>query len=48
MKLKMSFGIKSVKRKIENSVRVLEMTSKEEFPISKPKSNILMKLLMEI
>lgn len=33
--IKKEFWNQIVKRKIENSVRVLEMTSKEEFPISK-------------
>lgn len=33
--IKNEFWSQIVKRKIENSVRVLEMTSKEEFPISK-------------
>lgn len=33
--IKNEFWNQIVKRKIENSVRVLEMTSKEEFPISK-------------
>ena len=32
---KNEFWNQIVKRKIENSIRVLEMTSKEEFPISK-------------
>ena len=33
--IKNEFWNQIVKRKIENSIRVLEMTSKEEFPISK-------------
>ncbi len=33
--IKKEFWNQIVKRKIENSIRVLEMTSKEEFPISK-------------
>lgn len=33
--IKMEFWNQIVKKKIENSIRVLEMTSKEEFPISK-------------
>ena len=33
--IKNEFWTQIVKRKIENSIRVLEMTSKEEFPISK-------------